>query len=134
MKTTAIIVLLSSSLVSGGPFLVTDAPKFTANVGTPTVPASPRLTPPPALADSHPRVGTVHLHSHRCASCGNVWSHSDASHGNRAAHTCAICGRVEWNISATHALQLIQKKPAALSNCPSGNCPLVSPQSRRSRR
>ena len=121
MKTTAIIVLLSSSLVSGGPFLVTDAPKFTANVGTSTVPASPRLTPPPALADSHPRVGTVH--SHTCRFCNKTWSHTDASFGDRAAHTCIRCGRVEWEVSATPALHVIQKHPAALSNCPNGQCP-----------
>ena len=130
MKTTAIIVLLSSSLVSGGPFLVTDAPKFTANVGTSTVPASPRLTPPPALADSHPRVGTVH--SHTCRVCNTTWSHTDTSFGNRADHSCPSCGKVEWQISATPALQLTQKQSAALTNCPGGgNCPLSSPRTRR---
>ena len=111
-------------------FVVTCFPKQNK---TPTVPASPRLTPPPALADSHPRVGTVHLHSHRCSSCGNVWSHSDASFGNRADHSCPRCWKVEWEVSATPALQVIQKQPAALTNCPNGICPTAIP-SRRSRR
>jgi predicted RNA-binding Zn-ribbon protein involved in translation (DUF1610 family) len=37
-------------------------------------------------------------HSHRCSSCGTIWSHTDASYGDRAAHSCPQCGKVQWQI------------------------------------
>ena len=34
-------------------------------------------------------------HAHKCGNCGTVWSHSNASGGNKQAHTCPNCkGRV----------------------------------------
>lgn len=122
-----VVKLMLVSTAFGGPFLVTAPDKFVANICIPTGPGvSPAVLPATArIAPS--RVGPVH--SHRCAACGNVWSHTDASFGDRKAHTCGRCGRVEWNVSS----QVIQKQPAALSNssCPLGGCPTSGRRGKR---
>lgn len=37
-------------------------------------------------------------HSHKCAFCGTVWSHSDDSFGIKSEHTCPKCGQVQWQV------------------------------------
>lgn len=39
-------------------------------------------------------VSVVGIHSHRCPSCGTVWSHGASSHGSLKDHTCPSCNRV----------------------------------------
>lgn len=49
----------------------------------------PVLQPP-----VRPAIGP--LHSHRCGSCGFVWSHGEASQGNVAEHLCPRCHTGPW--------------------------------------
>lgn len=48
------------------------------------VPAAPAVVAAPA-----PRADATH--AHKCAACGHVWHHTDASRGNAADHTCPKC-------------------------------------------
>lgn len=56
---------------------------------------APPARPTLSISQAKPAQGAA-LHSHRCRSCGTVWSHTDASFGNVADHSCPKCGKVEW--------------------------------------
>lgn len=91
------------------------------------------------------RAGHVHNsrgpgHTHRCAYCGNTWSHENFNVGDPIAHTCPNCGQITWgnrtegwNTQPRQSARRwqpirIQSTPTYstpfIQGCPSGMCPL----------
>lgn len=41
-------------------------------------------------------VRKIGRHSHKCCTCGRIWTHSDNRLDNTKAHTCRNCGNEAW--------------------------------------
>jgi hypothetical protein len=69
-------------------------------------------------------------HSHRCSSCGTIWSHGSDSHGSYRDHQCPNCGRLQWqqyrgpmNGGYVRSAPVMRYQPIVMRSCPNGRCP-----------